>query len=52
VLGAEERAGALLGQGLQRVYELLPFVVTLAGVAFTILVGEDRASGLEDARDT
>jgi hypothetical protein len=52
VVRAEERTGAFLGQGLERVHELLAFVVTLAGVAFAVLVREDRASGLEDgARD-
>ena len=52
VVGAEERAGAFLGQRLQRVHELLAFVVTLAGVTFTVLVREDGTSGLQDrARD-
>ncbi len=47
VLGAEERLRPLDGQALQRIDEPLPLVEAGAGVALGVLVGEDRARGLE-----
>ena len=47
VLGAEELLGAVAGQVLHHVHELAAAVVALAGIAFGVLVGEDRARGLQ-----
>ena len=47
VLGAEELLGALAGEVLDHVGEFASAVVALAGIAFGILVGEDRAGGFE-----
>ena len=43
VLGAEELLGAVAGQVLDHVGELASAVIALAGIAFGVLVGEDRA---------
>ena len=43
VLGAEELLGAVARQVLHHVGEFASTVIALAGIAFGILVGEDRA---------
>ena len=47
VLGAEELLGAIARQVLHHVGELASAVVALAGIAFGVLVGEDRARGFQ-----
>ncbi|KAF5052325.1 hypothetical protein DSECCO2_409870 [anaerobic digester metagenome] len=47
VLGAEELFDAVAGEVLRLVVELAPTVVTLPGIALGVLVGHDRAHGLE-----
>jgi hypothetical protein len=48
VVHAEQRLGPVPGDRLDRVDELLPLVVTAAGVALGILVGQHAALRLED----
>ncbi len=48
VFGAEDLLGAIAGEVLDDVGELAAAVIALAGVAFGVLVGEDRAGGFED----
>src|SRR2546430_12243586 len=48
VLGAEQRLAPGAGQLLDQVDHGVAAVVPLAGVALGVLVGEDRARGLED----
>ena len=50
MLRAEELLGAVAGQRFDDVDVFAAAVVTSAGVAFGVLVGENRASGLEDGR--
>ena len=47
VLGAEQLLGALDGQRFGDVHELAAAVVALAGVAFRVLVGQDRTGRLQ-----
>ena len=47
VFGAEELLGAVDGQLLDFVGDFAAAVVALAGIAFGVLVGEDRAHGFE-----
>ena len=47
VLGAEQLLGAIARQVLHHVGELAPAVIALAGIALGVLVGEDRARGLQ-----
>ena len=48
VLGAEQRLGATDGERFDDVDELAAAVVTLAGIALGVLVGQDRAGGFEN----
>ncbi len=48
MLGPEQRLGPLDGQVFHLVDVLLALVIALAGIAFRILVGQDRAGGLHD----
>ena len=50
VLGAEERLGAVDGQGLGHVHELAAAVVALARIPLGVLVGEHGSGGFEDGR--
>src|SRR5215469_11851119 len=47
ILRPEELSGALAGQVLDDIGELAATVVTLAGVAFSVLVGEHAACGFQ-----
>ena len=47
MLGAEDLFGAIAGQILDDVRELATAVVAASGIAFRVLVGEDRACGLQ-----
>ena len=47
MLGAEELLGAVARQVLHHVGELASAVITLAGIALGVFVGEDRARRLE-----
>ena len=50
VLGVEQRLGALDGDRLDLVDDLVAAVVPLAGVALRVLVGEHRADGAQHRR--
>ena len=47
-LAAEQLLGAVDGEGFDFVHKLAAAIVTLARVTFGVLVGQDRALGLED----
>ena len=47
MLGAEELLGAVACQVLHHVGEFASAVIALAGIAFGVLVGENRAGGFQ-----
>src|SRR6185312_3805178 len=47
VLSGKKLLGSVAGQVLHHVHELTAAVIALTGIAFRILVGEDRAHGFE-----
>ena len=49
MLGTEQLLRAFNGQGFHHIHMLAPAIVTAAGIAFGILVGQGRACRLHDS---